>query len=126
MTDKIQNFHLAVEQLINAKLATFKQMSLDKANCVSIYQKIFETLTELFQNVQAPISNEGANYIAQQYYDGIMLVGSDGNTHELDPNIFNQRASLDNIPTKELAFMAMLLAGTDHRVAVLEAIKQRS
>ena len=61
------------------------------------------------------------NYIAQQYYDGILI----NDTHELNPNIFTPRAALENIPTKELAFMAVALAGTDFRIPILEAIKKR-
>ena len=126
MDEKIKNFHAAFEQLMKSKLAAFQNKSLDRANCVAIYQALFEALTGLFGNVKAPIGNEGANYIAQQYYDGIVLTGTDEHVHELDPNIFNQRASLDNIPTKELAFMAMLLDGTDYRLPVLAEIKRRS
>jgi len=62
------------------------------------------------------------NYLAQQYYDGILI----NNTHELDPNIFSERARLDNITTKEIALMAMMLNGTDFAVPLIMEVKKRS
>lgn len=115
-------FHEAISRLLSAKLDPYKEATLDNVTCIKIYTTIFDALVELFKAARAPVGNEAANYIAQQYYDGILI----NNTNELDPNIFNQRAQLSNIPTKELAFLAVALAGTDFRIPVLEEIKKRS
>ena len=127
MTDEKpkRNFHEVASRLLEARLLKdFSQKSMDKF-ALQIYVAIFETLTELFQEVQAPLGNEAANYIAQQYYDAI-LVNKDKENVSLDPNIFTQRAKLENIPTKELAFMTVLFQGTDFRLPVLAEIKKRN
>lgn len=114
--------HEAVSKLLAVKLETFKGRSLDRTTSSEIYEKIFETLTDLFKEVKAPIDNEAANYIAQAYYDGMLV----GGKHELDPTIFDRRAKLENIPTKELVVMTVLLANTDFKFAIVEEIKKRS
>lgn len=121
MSDK-KTFHDALSTLLGAKLAPFKERDLDKATCTEIYTTIFETLTELLKTAKAPLGNESANYIAQSYYEGIKING----TSELDPSIFDKQASVKEIPTKELAFLATLLVGTDFRLPALAEIKQRS
>jgi hypothetical protein len=72
--------------------------------------------------VKALIDNEAANYIAQAYYDGILIQGK----HVLDPTIFDKRAKLENIPTKELVVMAVMLESTDFKLPIVEEIKKRS
>ena len=118
-------FHQAISTLLVAKLKPFQGKSLDRLECQKIYEEVFSTLTELFQASKTPLDNEAANYVAQSYYDGIQVKGSDGSLHELDPNIFSQRASLDNIPTSQLAIMAAMLHETDFKYPILEKIKQR-
>lgn len=113
--------HDAVAKLLTAKLEVYKNKSLDHQICSEIYVSIFETLAELFESSKTPLDNEAVNYIAQQYYDGILV----GGVHELDPNIFDKRAKLENIPTKELALMAVLLMETDFKFPILEEIKKR-
>lgn len=119
---QISNFHQAISTLLGAKLNKHTGETVTRELSLIIYNEIFETLVELFTTTKAPLDNEGLNYIAQQYYDGILI----NKTDELDPNIFTQRAQLENIPTKELAFMAVILEGTDFRLPVLEMIKRRS
>lgn len=118
----IKNFHESFSKLLEARLMNdFGAQSL-KNKALQIYVTIFETLTELFREAQIPLGNESANYIAQQYYDGILI----NDNQPLDPNIFSERAKLENIPTKELAFISMLLQGTDFRLPVVAEIKKRS
>jgi hypothetical protein len=47
-------------------------------------------------------------------------------TQELDPNIFTQRAKLENIETRELALMALTLNGTDFTIPIIQEVKRRS
>jgi hypothetical protein len=61
------------------------------------------------------------NYLAQQYYDSIKI----NNKHELDPNIFTQRAKLENIKTKEVALLAVMMRGTDFIIPLVQEIKRR-
>lgn len=95
---------------------------LNLITCVEIYNTIFESLVEVIQAAGLPVTNEGMNYLAQQYYDGVKING----TQELDPDIFTQRASVENIETKELALLAVILSGTDFALPVIEEIKKRS
>lgn len=114
--------HDAVAKLLAVKLETFNGRSMDRTTCSEIYEKIFETLTDLFREVKAPIDNEAANYVAQAYYDGILIKGQ----HELDPTIFDKRAKLENIPTSELVVMAVMLENTDFKLPIVAEIKKRS
>lgn len=117
-------FHEAVSQMLDAKLRPLVSTgrSLSLATCVEIYTTIFDSLVEAIASAEAPISNEAVNYLAQQYYDGILV----NETQELDPNIFTQRAKLENIETRELALLALMLQGTDFAMPVRAEIKQRS
>ena len=122
MSKKIENFHKAISQILVEKLTQYKGKSTSKDNCMQIYQTIFLSLQEIFVTSGVTLTNEAMNYLAQQYYDGVTINGRD----ELDPNIFTVRASLDNIETKEIALMAMLLKGTDFAYPLYEKIRSRS
>lgn len=122
MSKKIENFHKAISQILVEKLTQYKGKSMSKDNCMQIYQTIFLSLQEIFVTSGVTLTNEAMNYLAQQYYDGVTINGRD----ELDPNIFTVRASLDNIETKEIALMAMLLKGTDFAYPLYEKIRSRS
>ena len=121
---KSQELHQTIAKLLHTKLLPFASdgRDLNLVTCVEIYSTIFETLVEVIQEAQLPITNEGMNYLAQQYYDGIKING----TQELDPEIFTQRAKVENIETKELALLAVILNGTDFAFPLLEEIKKRS
>jgi hypothetical protein len=115
-------FHDSIAKLLTAKLAEYKNARLDRTVCTQIYVAVFQTLQTLIEETKTPLSNEAVNYIAQQYYDGILI----NDNQELDPEIFTQRATLNAIPTNELALLAMMFEGTDFRIPVIEAIKNRS
>lgn len=115
-------FHQAVEKILVQKLSAFKNEKPSRSTCLEIYTTIFETLVELFENSSMKITNESMNYIAQQYYDAVTI----NENSELEPNIFDKRASLKNIETKELALMAMMLNGTDFCPPIIFEIKRRS
>ena len=117
-------FNEAISRLLEAKLRPFVtgNRNLSLLTCIEIYTTIFESLVEVITQSEAPVSNEAVNYLAQQYYDGILINGN----QELDPDIFTQRAKLENIETRELALLAVMLWGTDFAKPVLAQIKQRS
>ncbi len=116
-------FHAAITQLLEQHLASFTdERKLDKTNCTKIYQKIFKSLVNLFQSSNIKLSNEGMNWLAQQYYDGILINGR----YELDPNVFDKRAKVENIATHELALLATMLLGTDFAILAITEIKKRS
>lgn len=125
MTEKkISKFHEEFSKLLGAKLARFQseEKSLNPATCVEVYMEIFDTMVELFQTSGVELSNEGMNYLAQQYYDGILING----TQELDPNIFDKRAKLEAMETKEIALLAVMLNGTDFAIPLIQEVKRRS
>lgn len=118
----VSKFNESITKLLEEKLKTYSDRSLNLVTCVEIFQEIFNTIVEIIENSEAPLSNESANYLAQQYYDSILING----TQELDPNIFTTRAKLENIQTKELALLAVMLKGADFSFPVLHEIKRRS
>jgi len=126
MSDEKENkgIHEAISTLLNAKLQyiTKSNMKLDVATCVEIYCTIFDTIVEVMTNSDVLITNESMNYVAQCYYDGILVNGN----QELDPEIFTQRAKLENISTKELALLCVMLKGTAFALPPLDEIKKRS
>lgn len=117
-----KSFHETVASLLETKLALYKERTLDRITCQEIYTTIFDTFVGVFKGAKAELTNEAVNYVAQQYYDGVLINGR----QELDPNIFTIRAQLSNIHTKELAFLVTLLNGTDFAVPVLQEIRKRS
>lgn len=123
MTKKPQ-LHDTISRLLETKLrhVVDSGSTLNKATCTQIYTTVFSTLAEVLTSAEAPVSNEGINYLAQQYYDGILINGN----QELDPNIFTQRAKLENIDTRELALLAMMMRGTDFALPLIAEIKKRS
>jgi len=117
-----KTFHDAVSRLLGARLQKYQAESINVYTCVKIYQEIFDSLVDLFEQSNVELTNESMNYLAQQYYDGVLI----NNTQELDPNIFTQRAKLDGIETKEIALLAVLLSGTDFAMPLLLEIKRRA
>jgi hypothetical protein len=120
--EKSKTFHDAVSKLLGARLQKYQTESINVYICVKIYQEIFESLVDLFEQSNVNLTNESMNYLAQQYYDGVLI----NNTQELDPNIFTIRAKLDGIETKEIALMAVMLKGTDFAMPLLAEIKRRA
>jgi hypothetical protein len=72
-----------------------------------------------------PLGNEAVNLLSQMYYDAVDLRTSAG-PMGLDPNIFTQRAKLENVPTKELALMGTMMSGTPFGDVFIRAVKRRS
>lgn len=87
-----------------------------------IYTDIFDSIASVFQETDAGLSNEAVNLVAQMYYDSIKINSS----QELDPNIFTQRAKIENVPTKELAILATLFRGTPFGDIFALTVKRRS
>jgi len=119
------NFNQAITTLLNERLKVYHDKSIDLVVCTEIYETIFKTLVEVFtanELLKGKLTNESMNFVAQQYYDCVSI----NNREELNPNIFTQRAKLENIETKELALLAVMLRETDFLGYVLKEIKKRS
>jgi hypothetical protein len=112
----------ALTQLLVKKLEKHKNSKFDTASCILIYNDIFECVTEVFQGANIQISNEAMNMVCQMYYDAITI----NENHELDPNIFSQKANSKNIETKELALLGTLFSGTPFAAPFILEIKKRS
>jgi hypothetical protein len=125
MQSQPNRFNDVVTKLLseNLKFISDDKLKLDRSTCYTIYNTIFSTLVGIFEQSKAPLSNESVNYLAQQYYDGICLNGTE---QGLDDSIFEQRADLKNIERRELALLAMMLRGTDFAVPILYEIKRRA
>ena len=118
----IPTAHEAITQLLNGRLQKRLHEKLDRSTCTEIYQDIFFSLSEVVKEAATPLSNESVNLLAQMYYDSITVNGG----QELDPNIFSQRAKLDNVPTQELALLATMMNGTPFAEIFVHTIKRRS
>jgi hypothetical protein len=121
---KTTQFHDVIAKLLGERLKHFNnsKKTLDIVACVEIYQTIFDSLVEVFKTSNVTLTNEAMNYLAQQYYDGVLINGR----QELNPNIFTTRAKLENIETKECALLAVMLNGTDFAIPILQEIKKRA
>lgn len=124
---KPQDFHETVSKLLELKLRPLlpqggEKRDLNLVACVEIYTTIFDVMVSMLTESGIPITNEAMNYLSQQYYDGVLVNGR----QELDPDIFTQRAKLEEIETKELVLVAMMLRGTDFVLPVIAEIKKRS
>jgi len=107
--------------LVNRMKLEFRDLSLNDDTCNRIYRTIFDTVVEVFVASNMKLSNEFVNYVAQQYYDAVAINGN----NRLNPNIFTQRAKLDDINLTELRFMAIFFKDTDHIVPVIHELKRR-
>ncbi len=121
---KPQEFHQTISKLLQSKLQPLisEGRELNVVTCVEFYNTIFDTLVEVVTTSEIPMSNEAMNYLAQQYYDAVQVNGG----QELDPEIFTQRAKTENIETKELALLAVMLNGTDFALPLIAEVKKRS
>jgi len=113
--------NVIITKLLVERLEVYKGRSLDKQICTEIYQTLFNSLADIFSKSKAPLSNESVNFIAQCYYNAVEI----NNRQILDPNIFSQKASLSNVPTKELALLALMLKFTDFAPVVFTELKKR-
>jgi len=119
---KVSQFNDTITKLLVERLRRFHDQKLDLVVCVDIYQTIFDSLVEVFETAESGLTNEAMNYLAQQYYDGVLINGKE----ELNPNIFTARAKLENIDTKEVALLAVMLSGTEFAIPLIHEIKKRS
>jgi hypothetical protein len=118
---KAAQINEAVSQAIVSILEQYKSQSLNKTNCTLIYQDIFNTLVELITSSNIELTDEGMNYLSQVYYDNVLI----NNKHRLNPDIFSKRAKQENIETKELVILCVLLAGTPQGLELARVIKNR-
>lgn len=119
---KNQKFHDVFSKLLTERLSKRKNQTLNRSTCIEIYSDIFFTLSEVIKNASTPLSNESVNLLAQMYYDSISI----NENQELDPSIFTQRAKLENIETKEIALLAVMLNGTPFAAPFIAEVKRRS
>lgn len=118
----MKNIHESINMLLTSKLEKYRSKKLDASICIQIYQDIFETFVDVFQESKVSIGNEAMNMICQMYYDSITINGN----QELDPNIFSQRASAKNVETKDLALMGSLFSNTPFAIPFIAEVKRRS
>lgn len=118
----MSNFYSSASKLLLQNLEQYKSKSLNRDVCMSVYVTIFDTLAHLFTESNVKVTNESLNWLAQAFYDSITI----NRNQELDPNIFDKRADLGNIETKELALLAVMLKNTPLAAPIVATIKRRS
>ena len=121
-----KQIHDSLSQLLVKRLEKHNGSRLNKETCTTIYRDIFECLVEVFQETQANLSNEALNPVSQMYYDSINIRDNNGNSQELDPNVFDKRAKLENIETREIAMLATMFNGTAFAPIFVHTVKKRS
>ena len=114
--------HEAMTEMLTTKLQKFLNEPLNRGTCIQIYNVLFESLQTITSGLNLEITNEGMNYLAQLYYDSVLVSGN----KVLDPNIFTQRAKLENISTKELVVMSAFVNRSPFAVDIIKEIKRRS
>lgn len=117
-----KNLHDSITKLLVERLSKRKGQKLDRNICIEIYNDIFFSLSELIKKSNVPLCNESINLLSQMYYDSISI----NDNQELDPNIFTQRAKLENIETKEIALLAFMMNGTPFAAPFISEVKRRS
>lgn len=117
-----KNIHDSITKLLENKISTYIHSKFDSTTCSAIYVDIFDSLVKVFQSAEIQISNESINLLSQMYYDSVSVNGG----NELDPNIFDKRARLENVATKELALLAALYRNTAFFDIFVYEIKKRS
>lgn len=115
-------FHDTIVAMLAERLNVLHGRSLSRGTCMEFYHVIFNNLQDIFTNAEVQLSNEALNWLAQGYYDSILINGRDS----LDPTIFTQRAKFENIATRELVLLAGLLKGSELVYEVVSEIKRRS
>lgn len=122
MIYKQKNIHESISKLIEQKIAKHVKSRFDSTTCSAIYVDIFDALVNVFQTANLQITNEAVNLLSQMYYDSVSINGND----ELDPNIFDKRAKLENVATKELSLLASMYRGTPFFEIFVYEINKRS
>lgn len=115
-------FHDTIVAMLAERLDVLNGRSLNRATCLEFYHVIFNNLQDIFTKAEVELTNESLNWLAQGYYDSILINGRD----QLDPSIFTQRAKFENISTRELVLLAGLLRGSELVYEVVSEIKRRS
>ena len=115
-------FHDTIVAMLAERLDILRGKDLNRMTCMEFYHVIFNNLQDIFTKSEVQLSNESLNWIAQGYYDSILINGRE----QLNPSIFTQRAKFENIPTKELILLAGLLRGSELVYEVVGEIKRRS
>lgn len=122
MTNKLTSFQV-LSNLIANILSKYIEQDLNKVNCTLIYQDIFGAIVDTVEEagIKAALGNEALNLAAQMFYDMVTVNGN----QELDPNIFSQRAKLENIPTKELVVLCSFFEGSEAAQDIAHFIAKR-
>lgn len=123
MTQEKKRLVEIIFDIINERLKIFKDEKLSsEATCSRIYQAIFNAVTEILTKSKLKLSNDAANYMAQQLYDAVTI----NEQIQLNPNIFTKRAKLTDLTTAELAIVGTMFSGDPLAIPVIQEIKKRS
>jgi len=122
----MKQIHDAISQLLVKKMEKYLYEPLNDTTCNMLYRDMFDCLVSVFQETDAKISNEAMNLLAQMYYDSVKIKSSGFDHHELNPNIFEKRASVKSIPTSELAMLGTMFSGTPFAEIFIYEVKRRS
>lgn len=117
-----KQIHDSLSKLLVERLKSYTGEPLNKTTCTFIYQDMFNCIVDLFKESNIKISNEAMNLLAQMYYGAVTIKEN----YELDPTIFDRRASVKSIETKELALLATMLNNTPFASPFVAEIKHRS
>lgn len=103
-------------------LGRYKGQSLTRDTAMRMYQDICNEVIEIVKACSLPINNDSVNWLAQAYYDGIRLGGG----HRLPEDIFTQRPTLKDLPTKDIVTLMAMVRQTGFFVELAEEMRARS
>jgi hypothetical protein len=118
---KAITYQKSVLGLVIERLQEFQHKPLTKTTCYEIYGAIFSALRDVLETSHAGVTNEFINFVAQHYYDHIVL---NENEH-LDPNIFTERAKIENLSTGEILLAVPLMVSDVMAENLIRAVKGR-
>lgn len=118
---KMVQYQISIMQMINERIQAFVRKDLTAALHYEIYETIFNVVKEVMLNANAGVTNEFINFVAQHVYDNISL----GGNNRLDPNIFSQRATVENLTKGEILLALPLMLTETSAANLIRAVKGR-
>lgn len=114
-------FQSSILTIINDRLQVLLKRDINSALFLEAYQIIFGAVSEVMQTANAGVSNDFVNFVSQHIYDCISI----GGDQRMDPNIFTQRARIEDLSTGEILLAIPLMLSDVAAADLIRAVKGR-
>ncbi len=120
-SSKQVEFQKSILALVDAKIQTFVGRQLVPSLHYEIYEAIFNVVKEVVLTANAGVSNAFVNYVSQRIYLSLSIGGDQG----LNPNIFTQLVTPDELSKGEILLaIPLMLKDTDAEL-LIRTVKAR-